>query len=74
MEIAQGDALSNYSQPSKKYIGKSVFGSGNLGNTCFFNSAMQCMNATRPLVEQYIDNIERFEEHGPLLKSKISKT
>jgi ubiquitin C-terminal hydrolase len=72
-EIAQGDELSKYISPSKKYVGKSVFGSSNLGNTCFFNSAMQCMNATRPLVEQYIDNRERFTNHGELLKSKHFK-
>lgn len=70
-EIAQGDELSKYISPSKKYIGKSVFGSSNLGNTCFFNSAMQCLNATRPLVEQYIDNRELFESHNGILQSKL---
>jgi uncharacterized UBP type Zn finger protein len=69
-DITQQDDLSTYVSPSKKYVGKSVFGSSNLGNTCFFNSAMQCMNATRPLVEQYIENRHRFEENGDLLKSK----
>jgi len=39
-EIAVEDDLSKYNVQDSKYIGKSVFGSGNLGNTCFFNSAM----------------------------------
>jgi ubiquitin C-terminal hydrolase len=52
------------------YKGASWFGSSNLGNTCFFNSAMQCLNGTRPLVEAYIANFERFSKNERVLSSK----
>lgn len=60
-------------QPSGKFKGSSIFGSSNLGNTCFFNSAMQCMNASRAMVEQYIENHSRFSKYDDLLSSKIIK-
>jgi hypothetical protein len=50
----------------------SVFGSSNLGNTCFFNSAMQCLNASRPLSEYYISKIEYFSKYDELLKKKLN--
>lgn len=52
-----------------KFKGASVFGSSNLGNTCFFNSAMQCLNASRPMVEFYIENYDRFAQNDELLSS-----
>lgn len=48
-----------------------VFGISNIGNTCFFNSTMQAMNATRELVQEYIENKDDFEEHKTQTASRF---
>lgn len=49
-----------------------VFGVHNIGNTCFFNSTMQALNATRELVDFYVTNQDMFEEEDHLLNCKGS--
>ena len=55
--------------PKEIITPSSVFGIGNLGNTCFFNSTMQCLNATRPIVNYYLNNAGKFKEYSSLLSS-----
>lgn len=49
----------------------SVFGIGNLGNTCFFNATMQALNATRSLVNYYLNSAQNFKKNDEILKSKF---
>ena len=73
------EELDSISQVSKSTIGShkssGVFGVNNIGNTCFFNSTMQALNATRELVEYYIDekNLEDFEKYDSILNTGTSQ-
>ena len=45
-------------KPSVKRV---TYGMRNLGNTCFFNSVMQCMSHTRPLLNYCLSESHRSE-------------
>jgi ubiquitin carboxyl-terminal hydrolase 16/45 len=49
---------------------RTIFGLGNIGNTCFFNSTIQCLNANRGLVAYYIENEELWQANGYLMAYK----
>lgn len=51
-----------------------VFGIHNIGNTCFFNSTMQAMNATRELVDAYLKHKEDFNAEESILSSRKTLT
>lgn len=46
-----------------------LFGLQNLQNTCFFNSAFQCLNSWSEFVEHYKTRLREFEEHSVALQS-----
>lgn len=54
----------------KKIIvnGASVFGINNIGNTCFFNATLQCLNSNRNFVKHYIEKSEEYSAYGHCLK------
>ncbi|CAD8082977.1 unnamed protein product [Paramecium primaurelia] len=54
-ETLNQDIKQQTTQPLN-YTPKQVFGLRNLGNTCFFNSVMQCLNATESLNQFYLDH------------------
>jgi len=44
-----------------------MFGISNIGNTCFFNATMQCLNASKELVEHYVLSQEEFLRYDDIL-------
>lgn len=61
--------IKSYDKGKNKIVVKSdsVFGINNIGNTCFFNSTIQCLNSNRKLVEYYIKNSEDFGAYTHVL-------
>ena len=62
--------VESYNKKGKKISLKpvSVFGLYNIGNTCFFNSIMQCLNANNQFVAHYIMNKDVFLENAQYCK------
>ena len=64
--------VGSYNNP-KKMISlkpKGVFGIKNLGNTCFFNATMQCMNSWNHFTHHYKVHKKTFDSYEPFLTRK----
>lgn len=56
---------------SDKNFTHRMFGVSNIGNTCFFNATMQCLNASRPFVQHYVLSQEEYSRYKEALGSRI---
>lgn len=48
-----------------------LFGMQNLQNTCFFNSAFQCLNSWQSFTDYYKSQLKVFENHSSALQSNV---
>ncbi len=64
-----GSKMDTEAIPTRAQRNSNIFGISNIGNTCFFNSTMQAMNATRELVQEYMDHKDEFNEYRHLTGS-----